>query len=61
MRTVLNEVLLPLAGRIGAFAGGVLVAKGVDATMAQQVEIGVAALVLICVDLVVRRLYSKKG
>lgn len=61
MRTALNEVLLPLVSRIGAFVSGVLVANGADATMAQQVEIGVAALVLIGVDLVVRRVYAKKG
>lgn len=59
MKGIINEVLLPLAGRLGTLVSGVLIAQGADAGLAQQVEIGVIALALIAAELAVRKFWKK--
>lgn len=63
MKFILEELVKPLAGRLGSLAAGGLVGMGVNATHADQVAIGIAAAVLIAIDLITRKMVQveKKG
>lgn len=52
---VYNEILAPIVGRVGTFVAGSLVTYGVAVDHANAIGLGVAALVTVGVDLVVRR------
>jgi len=54
MKVLMNEVLGPLALRVGTALAGVLVGAGASAEHADMVGVGAGALVLIGAELAIR-------
>lgn len=60
LRTLRDNVVLPLLTRLGTMAGTVLIGYGVQQELAEQAILGVIALGLIGFDLVMSYVRHKK-
>lgn len=58
MNTVIENVVKPLVARVGTFVSGTLVGAGAVAGHADLVGVGASALIMIGIDLVMRKLFG---
>lgn len=60
LKTITDNVLLPLFTRIGTMAGAALLGAGANQELVEQAILGIIAMLLIAVDLAVRWLIHRK-
>lgn len=60
MKTVLNEILGPLALRLGSITAGVLGGYGVTHDHANMVGVGVTGVLLVAAELAIRNWIKKE-